>query len=110
MYSGGPDLLQRQLLTLCGFDVDHELRFDMTRERFNREKCQGIELLHYKSFFPVGWMSAVVITYNCISTYLIKQIFRRAISGIQRRQKMNGTCSWEIVQDFIFISIIFLQI
>ena len=57
--SGGPDLLQRALLDLCGFEKDHTLRFDMTRERFSRSKCQGIKLLDYKSFFPVGWMNQV---------------------------------------------------
>ena len=31
----------------------------MTRERFSRDKCQGIKLLDYKSFFPVGWMNQV---------------------------------------------------
>ena len=75
--TGGPDVLQRSLLTLCGFDQEHKLRsvswhhpipkimwikcsrFPMTRERFSRENCQGIKLLDYKSFFPIAWMNQV---------------------------------------------------
>jgi len=55
--SGGPDLLQRCLLTLCGFGNDVPTNgIMMTRERFNSEKCKGISVLDYKSFFPYGWM------------------------------------------------------
>ena len=53
--SGGPDLLQRSFLNICGFNKNHTLKFEMTRERMSREKCQGIQLLDYKSFFPIGW-------------------------------------------------------
>ena len=56
--SVGPDLLQRSLLTLCGFPPSQPLHgLAMTREQFSRERCGGIQLLDYKSFFPVGWMS-----------------------------------------------------
>lgn len=55
--SGGPDLLQKCLLALCGFDKN--IPSDgimMTRERFNPERCKGgISVLDYKSFFPYGW-------------------------------------------------------
>ena len=54
-------------MRLCGFEESHRLRFDMTRERFSRDKCQGIKLLDYKSFFPVGWMNQVdMIETNCL--------------------------------------------
>ena len=33
------------------------LRTPMTRERFSREQCGGVQVLDYKSFFPVGWMN-----------------------------------------------------
>ena len=55
--SGGPDVLQRALLSLCGFGPEHPLRIPMTREEFSREKCGGISLLDYKSFFPFGWLN-----------------------------------------------------
>ena len=55
--SGGPDLLQRCLLALCGFGNDVPTNgIMMTRERFNPEGCKGISVLDYKSFFPYGWM------------------------------------------------------
>ena len=55
--SGGPDLLQRCLLSICGFRPDVPLKsIMMTRERFNPETCRGISVLDYKSFFPFGWM------------------------------------------------------
>ena len=47
--SGGPDVLQRSLLLLCGFGPQHPLRIPMTREEFSPEKCGGISLLDYKS-------------------------------------------------------------
>ena len=28
----------------------------MTRERFSREQCQGVQVLEPKSFFPFAWM------------------------------------------------------
>ena len=31
----------------------------MTREEFSREKCGGVSLLDYKSFFPFGWLNQV---------------------------------------------------
>ena len=56
--SVGPDLLQRSLLTQCGYPLSQPLRsLAMTREQFSRERCGGVQLLDYKSFFPVGWMN-----------------------------------------------------
>ena len=55
--SGGPDLLQRCLLHLCGFPAETGLRdIQMTRERFSREQCHGVQVLEPKSFFPFAWM------------------------------------------------------
>ena len=55
--SGGPNLLQRCLLSICGFSPDVPVDgVMMTRERFSRERCQGVTVLDYKSFFPYGWM------------------------------------------------------
>ena len=56
--SGGPDLLQRCLLTICGFgpDVPKTDVVRMTKERFNQEWCGGISVLEYNSFYPFGWM------------------------------------------------------
>ena len=60
--SVGPDLLQRSLLSQCGFPASQPLRsLAMTRERFSRERCGGVQLLDYKSFFPVGWMNQGVL-------------------------------------------------
>lgn len=55
--SGGPDLLQRCLLYICGFSPDTPYRgVMMTRERFSRDHCAGVSVLDYRSFFPFGWM------------------------------------------------------
>jgi len=56
--SGGPDLLHRSLLLICGFGASAPYRsIMMTRERFSPEHCDGVSVLDYKSFFPFGWMN-----------------------------------------------------
>merc|ERR1711935_1125213 len=51
--SGGPDLLQRSLLTTCGYSKAVGLRnIQMTRERFSSANCKGVQVLDYRIFFP----------------------------------------------------------
>jgi len=55
--SGGPDLLHRCLLFICGFSADTPHRsVHMTRERFSPDQCSGVSVLENRSFFPFGWM------------------------------------------------------
>ena len=44
-------------LNRLNLSSDTMLRTPMTRERFSREQCGGVQVLDYKSFFPVGWMN-----------------------------------------------------
>ena len=55
--SGGPDLLQKCLLGICGYgsDVPNNSSTRMTKERFNDENCQGVSVLDSQSFYPIGW-------------------------------------------------------
>ena len=56
--SGGPDLLHRSLLLICGFSPNTAYRsIMMTSERFSPEHCGGVSVLDYRSFFPFGWMN-----------------------------------------------------
>jgi len=56
--SGGPDLLHRALLLICGFSPNTPYRsIMMTRERFSPEYCDGVSVLDYRAFFPFGWMN-----------------------------------------------------
>lgn len=57
--SGGPDLLQRSLLFICGVDKKIGLReIQMTRERFSPEHCGGIQVLDSRAFYPFSWMQS----------------------------------------------------
>ena len=55
--SGGPDLLQKSLLGVCGYgsDVPHNSSTRMTKERFNSERCGGVSVLDSQAFYPIGW-------------------------------------------------------
>ena len=61
----------------------------MTRERFSSDKCQGIQLLDYKSFFPVGWMNEVG-TQKCSNKTMrffnLIKIFQKLFWNPRRRQ------------------------
>jgi len=61
--AAGPDLLQKCLLELCGFppDTGHKDVL-MTRERFSRENCGGIQVLEPCSFYPAAWMQQSKLT------------------------------------------------
>jgi len=61
--AAGPDLLQKCLLTLCGFppNTGHKDVL-MTRERFSREQCGGIQVLEPSSFYPAAWMQQSKLT------------------------------------------------
>jgi len=54
----GPDLLQTCLTEVCGFDGEIPAN-KMTSEDINREKCQGVQLLSYRSFYPFAWLSSI---------------------------------------------------
>ena len=54
----GPDLLQTCLTEVCGFDGEIPAN-KMTSEDINREKCQGVQLLSYRSFYPFAWLNSI---------------------------------------------------
>ena len=55
--SGGPDLLQKSLLAVCGFgtEVPRNDSIRITKERFNEKRCGGVSVLENEAFFPYGW-------------------------------------------------------
>lgn len=54
----GPDLLQSCLVEVCGFDGEIPPS-KMTSEDITREKCQGVQLLDFRSFYPFAWLNSI---------------------------------------------------
>jgi len=60
--SGGPNLLQKSLLQLCGFGPEVGVKdIQMTRERFSPDNCGGVQVMDSKSFYPFGWFHQVLL-------------------------------------------------
>ena len=54
--SGGPDLITAVLAQMCG--AAGRGKIQITRGTFTPERCQGVNVLPPKTFYPFGWFNA----------------------------------------------------
>ena len=54
--SGGAEILNRSLMTQCGYDVDSKMH--LMKSKFSKEQCNGVELLHPRAFYPWGYFDS----------------------------------------------------